>query len=118
MVHVEKIVPSLLYNMQNSRYSNEDNTTPESPTEERSDPPQFAETYNHQLWVPNYFAIHTFRMFMFSIQFQYSYTCRKKKCKKLYKKKAKNSAKYFAENSGNLQIIFNDDVKNLLFKIV
>lgn len=23
---------------------------------------------NHQLWVPNYFAIHTFRIIMFSIQ--------------------------------------------------
>ncbi|CAB0038598.1 unnamed protein product [Trichogramma brassicae] len=99
MVHMEKIVPSLLYNMQNSRYSNNDNITPESPTEERSDPPQFAETCmrelvgrasfghikcvikpvlnhldNHQLWVPNYFAIHTFRIVMFSIQSQYSYT--------------------------------------------
>ncbi|XP_018394069.1 PREDICTED: protein EFR3 homolog cmp44E-like [Cyphomyrmex costatus] len=29
---------------------------------------------NHQLWVPNYFAIHTFRIIMFSIQSQYSYT--------------------------------------------
>lgn len=75
------------------RYSNKENATPESPTEERSDPPQFAETCmrelvgrasfghircvikpvlkhldNHQLWVPNYFAIHTFRIIMFSIQ--------------------------------------------------
>ncbi|XP_001599882.1 protein EFR3 homolog cmp44E isoform X1 [Nasonia vitripennis] len=99
MVHMDKIVPSLLYNMQNARYSNKENATPESPTEERSDPPQFAETCmrelvgrasfghircvikpvlkhldNHQLWVPNYFAIHTFRIIMFSIQSQYSYT--------------------------------------------
>ncbi|KAK9295422.1 hypothetical protein QLX08_010257 [Tetragonisca angustula] len=95
-VHMDKIVPSLLYNMQNS--SKED-ATPDSPTEGRSDPPQFAETCmrelvgrasfghikcvirpvlrhldNHQLWVPNYFAIHTFRIIMFSIQSQYSYT--------------------------------------------
>ncbi|XP_044006270.1 protein EFR3 homolog cmp44E isoform X2 [Aphidius gifuensis] len=98
-VHMDKIVPSLLYNMQNARYADKENTTPESPTEERSDPPQFAETCmrelvgrasfghircvispvlqhldNHDLWVPNYFAIHTFRIIMFSIQSQYSYT--------------------------------------------
>ncbi|XP_017793216.1 PREDICTED: protein EFR3 homolog cmp44E isoform X1 [Habropoda laboriosa] len=98
-VHMDKIVPSLLYNMQNSRYSSKEDATPDSPTEERSDPPQFAETCmrelvgrasfghircvirpvlrhldNHQLWVPNYFAIHTFRIIMFSIQSQYSYT--------------------------------------------
>ncbi|XP_011310425.1 protein EFR3 homolog cmp44E isoform X2 [Fopius arisanus] len=98
-IHMDKIVPSLLYNMQNSRYADKEGTTPDSPTEERSDPPQFAETCmrelvgrasfghircvirpvlrhldNHQLWVPNYFAIHTFRIIMFSIQSQYSYT--------------------------------------------
>ncbi|KAG5346289.1 EFR3 protein, partial [Acromyrmex charruanus] len=98
-VHMDKIVPSLLYNMQNSRYADKEDTTPNSPTEERSDPPQFAETCmreligrasfghircvirpvlrhldNHHLWVPNYFAIHTFRIIMFSIQSQYSYT--------------------------------------------
>lgn len=28
----------------------------------------------HKLWVPNQFAIHTFRIIMFSIQAQYSYT--------------------------------------------
>ncbi|XP_057332050.1 protein EFR3 homolog cmp44E isoform X1 [Microplitis mediator] len=98
-VHMDKIVPSLLYNMQSSRYADKENATVDSPTEERSDPPQFAETCmrelvgrasfghircvirpvlrhldNHQLWVPNYFAIHTFRIIMFSIQSQYSYT--------------------------------------------
>ncbi|RLU27481.1 hypothetical protein DMN91_001285 [Ooceraea biroi] len=98
-VHMDKIVPSLLYNMQNSRYADKEDATPDSPTEERLDPPQFAETCmreligrasfghircvirpvlrhldNHQLWVPNYFAIHTFRIIMFSIQSQYSYT--------------------------------------------
>ncbi|XP_046474294.1 protein EFR3 homolog cmp44E isoform X1 [Neodiprion pinetum] len=98
-VHMDKIVPSLLYNMQNSRYFEKENATPESPAEERSDPPQFAESCMrelvgrasfghircvirpvlrhldlHQLWVPNCFAIHTFRIIMFSIQSQYSYT--------------------------------------------
>ncbi|XP_012271686.1 protein EFR3 homolog cmp44E [Orussus abietinus] len=98
-VHMDKIVPSLLYNMQNARHSDKENATPENPVEERTDPPQFAETCmrelvgrasfghircvirpvlrhldNHQLWVPNYFAIHTFRIIMFSIQSQYSYT--------------------------------------------
>ncbi|KAG8035729.1 hypothetical protein G9C98_001385 [Cotesia typhae] len=98
-VHMDKIVPSLLYNMQTARYVEKENSTPDSPTEERSNPPQFAETCmrelvgrasfghircvirpvlrhldNHQLWVPNYFAIHTFRIIMFSIQSQYSYT--------------------------------------------
>ncbi|XP_051168467.1 protein EFR3 homolog cmp44E isoform X2 [Leptopilina boulardi] len=98
-VHMDKIVPSLLYNMQNSRYFDKLDGTPESPTEERSDPPQFAETCmrelvgrasfghircvikpvlrhldHHQLWVPNFFAVHTFRIIMFSIQSQYSYT--------------------------------------------
>ncbi|XP_043276805.1 protein EFR3 homolog cmp44E isoform X2 [Venturia canescens] len=98
-VHMDKIVPSLLYNMQNAMYAGKEDATPESPTEERSDPPQFAETCmrelvgrasfghircvirpvlrhldNHQLWVPNFFAIHTFRIIMFSIQSQYSYT--------------------------------------------
>ncbi|EFN72365.1 Protein EFR3-like protein cmp44E [Camponotus floridanus] len=91
-VHMDKIVPSLLY-------VDKEHAMPDSPTEERSDPPQFAETCmreligrasfghircvirpvlrhldNHQLWVPNYFAIHTFRIIMFSIQSQYSYT--------------------------------------------
>ncbi|XP_034941643.1 protein EFR3 homolog cmp44E isoform X2 [Chelonus insularis] len=94
-VHMDKIVPSLLYNMQSAKK----NGAPEMPTEERSDPPLFAETCmrelvgrasfghircvirpvlrhldNHQLWVPNSFAIHTFRIIMFSIQSQYSYT--------------------------------------------
>lgn len=80
----------------NIRYADKENVTPESPTEERSDPPQFAETCmrelvgrasfghircvispvlqhldNHDLWVPNYFAIHTFRIIMFSIQVSY-----------------------------------------------
>ena len=67
-VHMDKIVPSLLYNMQNSRlnlketnimrntltncifrYADKEDTTPDSPTEERSDPPQFAETCMREL---------------------------------------------------------------------
>lgn len=106
------------------RYADKEDATPDSPTEERSDPPQFAETCmreligrasfghircvirpvlryrrefprlctlkiiyinefddhftlllirhldNHHLWVPNYFAIYTFRIIMFSIQVQ------------------------------------------------
>ena len=48
-VHMDKIVPSLLYNMQNARHSEKPDATPESPTEERSDPPQFAETCMREL---------------------------------------------------------------------
>ncbi|XP_069676587.1 protein EFR3 homolog cmp44E isoform X1 [Periplaneta americana] len=98
-VHMDKIVPSLLYNMQNSRYHVKEADTPEPPQEEQADPPSLAETCMrelvgrasfghircvlrpvlrhldlHELWVPNQFAIHTFRIIMFSIQAQYSYT--------------------------------------------
>ncbi|XP_063218049.1 protein EFR3 homolog cmp44E isoform X2 [Bacillus rossius redtenbacheri] len=98
-VHMDKIVPSLLYNMQNSRYLSKEAGTPDAPQEERCDPPTLAETCMrelvgrasfghircvlkpvlrhldlHELWVPNQFAIHTFRIIMFSIQSQYSYT--------------------------------------------
>ncbi|XP_049763760.1 protein EFR3 homolog cmp44E isoform X1 [Schistocerca cancellata] len=98
-VHMDKIVPSLLYNMQNSRYHTKEADTPEPPQEENCDPPALAETCMrelvgkasfghirsvlrpvlrhldlHELWVPNQFAIHTFRIIMFSIQAQYSYT--------------------------------------------
>ncbi|XP_067006457.1 protein EFR3 homolog cmp44E [Anabrus simplex] len=97
-VHMDKIVPSLLYNMQNSRYYINEVETPEPPQDERIDPPALAETCmrelvgrasfghirsvlrpvlrhldNHGLWVPNQFAIHTFKIIMFSIQAQYSY---------------------------------------------
>nr|CAD7600916.1 unnamed protein product [Timema genevievae] len=98
-VHMDKIVPSLLYNMQNSRYHVNEAHTPEPIHEERTDPPTLAETCMrelvgrasfghirsvlkpvlrhldlHELWVPNQFAIHTFKIIMFSIQSQYSYT--------------------------------------------
>ncbi|XP_044744134.1 protein EFR3 homolog cmp44E isoform X2 [Coccinella septempunctata] len=97
-IHMDKIVPSLLFNMQESGFHS--NETPnENPTEDEDDPPMLAETCMrelvgrasfghirtvlkpvlrhfdlHELWVPNQFAIHTFRIIMFSIQAQYSYT--------------------------------------------
>lgn len=96
-VHMDKIVPSLLYNMQDSRYFESEAHSPE-PGEEKNSPPSLAETCIrelvgrasfghvrcvlkpvlrhldlHGLWVPNQFAIHTFRIIMFSIQSQYSY---------------------------------------------
>lgn len=90
--HMEKIVPSLLFNMQSA-----------APTvtheEANSSPPVLAEAVlrelvsrasfthiksvlkpllmhldRHELWVPNQFAINTFRIVMISIQPQYSYT--------------------------------------------
>ncbi|XP_065171331.1 protein EFR3 homolog cmp44E isoform X2 [Atheta coriaria] len=97
-VHMDKIVPSLLYNMQNSRF-HVDETGVESAPDDQVDPPMLAETCMreligrasfghiravlrpvlrhfdlHDLWVPNEFAIHTFRIIIFSIQAQYSYT--------------------------------------------
>uniref|UniRef100_A0A1B6CQ90 Protein EFR3 homolog cmp44E n=1 Tax=Clastoptera arizonana TaxID=38151 RepID=A0A1B6CQ90_9HEMI len=95
--HMDKIVPSLLYNMQDSRYLETEASSPE-PGDEKNSPPSLAETCIrelvgrasfghvrcvlkpvlrhldlHGLWVPNQFAIHTFRIIMFSIQSQYSY---------------------------------------------
>jgi hypothetical protein len=90
--HMEKIVPSLLYNMQTGSQE----TIQE---EHHSTPPLLAEAVlrelvsrasfghikavlkpllkhldSHELWVPNKFAIHTFKIVMLSIQPQYSYT--------------------------------------------
>lgn len=87
--HMEKIVPSLLFNMQifqTETISSTEETTPSSP-------PVLAESVlrelvsrasfthiksvlrpllmhldRHELWVPNQFAIHTFRIVMISIQ--------------------------------------------------
>ncbi|ENN74642.1 hypothetical protein D910_09626 [Dendroctonus ponderosae] len=97
-VHMDKIVPSLLFNMQDSSFHKE---PPHGDTipEDSVDPPMLAETCMrelvgrasfghiravlkpvlrhfdlHKSWVPNEFAIHTFRIIMFSIQAQYSYT--------------------------------------------
>ncbi|KAK3930211.1 Protein EFR3-like protein cmp44E [Frankliniella fusca] len=99
-VHMDKIMPSLLYNMQNARYpvSQPDSPVPHG-EEDRQDPPTLAESCMrelvgrasfghiksvlrpvlrhldlHKLWVPNEFAIHAFKIIMFSIQSQYSYT--------------------------------------------
>ncbi|XP_071054459.1 protein EFR3 homolog cmp44E isoform X2 [Onthophagus taurus] len=99
-VHMDKIVPSLLFNMQESSfYLKEPNSTDIIPEDHANDPPMLAETCLrelvtrasfghiravlrpvlkhfdlHKLWVPNQFAIHTFRIIIFSIQAQYSYT--------------------------------------------
>ncbi|KAL1514341.1 hypothetical protein ABEB36_003614 [Hypothenemus hampei] len=97
-VHMDKIVPSLLFNMQDSTF-HKDTQNDDSIPEDITDPPMLAETCLrelvgrasfghiravlkpvlrhfdlHKLWVPNEFAIHTFRIIMFSIQAQYSYT--------------------------------------------
>lgn len=91
--HMEKIVPSLLFNMQTG------NTREEINEEQPSTPPLLAESVlrelvsrasfghikdvlkpllnhldHHQLWNPHEFAIHTFKIVMLSIQPQYSYT--------------------------------------------
>ncbi|KAL3286449.1 hypothetical protein HHI36_000955 [Cryptolaemus montrouzieri] len=97
-VHMDKIVPSLLFNMQESGFHTNEKSN-QNATEDENDPPMLAETCMrelvgrasfghirtvlkpvlrhfdlHELWVPNQFAIHTFRIIMFSIQAQYSYT--------------------------------------------
>lgn len=96
--HMEKIVPSLLFNMQNGESDIEgQRSTTEDATP--ASPPVLAESVlrelvsrasfthiksvlrpllqhldRHELWVPNQFAIQTFRIVMISIQPQYSYT--------------------------------------------
>ncbi|XP_055619562.1 protein EFR3 homolog cmp44E isoform X2 [Toxorhynchites rutilus septentrionalis] len=92
--HMEKIVPSLLFNMQSTGGSK-----PVDHEAAPSTPPVLAEAVLrelvsrasfghiravlkpllthldlHKLWVPNLFAIDTFRIVMISIQPQYSYT--------------------------------------------
>ncbi|XP_018576301.1 protein EFR3 homolog cmp44E isoform X1 [Anoplophora glabripennis] len=98
-VHMDKIVPSLLFNMQESGFHKKEPGSIDVAPEDTLDPPMLAETCMrelvgrasfghiravlrpvlrhfdlHKLWVPNQFAIHTFRIIMFSIQAQYSYT--------------------------------------------
>ncbi|XP_042897803.1 protein EFR3 homolog B isoform X2 [Parasteatoda tepidariorum] len=93
--HMEKIIPSLLFNMQG--HCGGLTETPDSPQEE-SNPWSLAENCirelmgratfgnvpsvirpvlkhldNHELWDPNDFAVHTFKIIMYSIQVQYSY---------------------------------------------
>lgn len=92
--HMEKIVPSLLFNMQHGPFatvedSNNMTSTPSSLAESvlrelvsRASfshiravlKPLLTHLDSHDLWVPNKFAIHTFRVVMISIQPQYSYT--------------------------------------------
>ncbi|XP_034103331.1 protein EFR3 homolog cmp44E isoform X2 [Drosophila sulfurigaster albostrigata] len=90
--HMEKIVPSLLFNMQSGDLTpveDATNVTPPVLAEEvlrelvgrasfghiRSVlKPLLTHLDRHELWVPNTFAIHTFRIVMISIQPQYSYT--------------------------------------------
>lgn len=99
--HMDKIVPSLLFNMQET-VENEAKDMGDIVTgqdDQNMDPPMLAETCMreligrasfghirsvlrpvlkhfdlHKLWVPNSFAVHTFKIIMFSIQAQYSYT--------------------------------------------
>lgn len=98
-VHMDKIVPSLLFNMQDSNFHKKENSGIEPIPDDHVDPPMLAETCMrelvgrasfghvrailkpvlrhfdlHKLWVPNEFAIHTFRIIIFSVQAQYSYT--------------------------------------------
>ncbi|CAB0019882.1 unnamed protein product [Nesidiocoris tenuis] len=94
--HMAKIIPSLLFNMQDSSYYKKDL----SDTREANDAdpgvladeciqelfgrasfghvrsvvrPVLEHLDRHHLWVPNEFAVHTFKVIMFSIQTQYSY---------------------------------------------
>ncbi|XP_065225242.1 protein EFR3 homolog cmp44E-like [Planococcus citri] len=107
-VHMDKIIPSLLYNMQNPRYKAEEeclsdhadtNELLNCNEHEEKDPAVLAESCFrelvgrasfghvksvirpvlrhfdlHNLWVNKSFAIHCFRLIMFSIQSQYLYT--------------------------------------------
>lgn len=96
--HMEKIVPSLLFNMQSLPLKS-DGRREEVNDDHLSTPPMLAEAVlrelvsrasfghikdvlkpllnhldHHQLWVPYEFPIHTFKIVMLSIQPQYSYT--------------------------------------------
>ncbi|XP_025109068.1 protein EFR3 homolog B-like isoform X2 [Pomacea canaliculata] len=93
-IHMDKIVPSLLFNMQDTRFNPAD---VESPRDE-DNPAHLAEVVfrdlicrasygnirsiilpvlthldNHKLWVPTDFAIRCFKVVMFSVQSQHSY---------------------------------------------
>lgn len=95
-MHMEKIVPSLLFNMQD--HMAQPTETPDSPQEENYPwtlaemclrqltgratfghilsvlGPVFRHLDSHQLWVPNDFAVHVFKIIMYSIQAQYSFS--------------------------------------------
>ncbi|KAG1701654.1 Protein EFR3 B [Nymphon striatum] len=93
--HMDKIVPSLLFNMQDAQPSSEI----DGRTDGEDNPPTLAEAClrelsgratfgniksiikpvlrhldNHRLWDPNNFAVSTFRIIMFSIQAQYAHS--------------------------------------------
>ncbi|XP_026325443.1 protein EFR3 homolog cmp44E-like, partial [Hyposmocoma kahamanoa] len=98
--HMDKIVPSLLYNMQSAeKYETVSCMDTDTRDGVEEDPPKLAEAClrelvgrasfghirsvlgpvlthfdRHELWVPNDFAVHTFKIIMFSIQAQYSYS--------------------------------------------
>ncbi|CAH3941139.1 unnamed protein product [Pieris brassicae] len=99
--HMDKIVPSLLYNMQGAeKYETVLCLEPETDTREGiEEPPKLAEAClrelvgrasyghirsvlrpvlthfdRHELWLPCDFAVHIFKIIMFSIQAQYSYS--------------------------------------------
>ncbi|XP_037298619.1 protein EFR3 homolog cmp44E-like isoform X2 [Manduca sexta] len=98
--HMDKIVPSLLYNMQSAE-KYETLSCMETDTREGAEevPARLAEAClrelvgrasfghirsvlrpvlthfdRHDLWIPNDFAVHVFKIIMFSIQAQYSYS--------------------------------------------
>ncbi|XP_030383402.1 protein EFR3 homolog cmp44E isoform X2 [Scaptodrosophila lebanonensis] len=90
--HMEKIVPSLLFNMQTGDLTPVEDATHITPPVLAEEvlrelvgrasfghirsvlKPLLMHLDRHELWVPNTFAIHTFRIVMISIQPQYSYT--------------------------------------------
>ncbi|XP_053251067.1 protein EFR3 homolog A isoform X1 [Podarcis raffonei] len=98
--HMDKIVPSLLYNMQKIEDVDSRIGPPSSPTggDKEENPavlaencfrellgratygnmnnavrPVFAHLDHHRLWDPNEFAVHCFKIIMYSIQAQYSH---------------------------------------------
>ncbi|XP_053103807.1 protein EFR3 homolog A isoform X4 [Hemicordylus capensis] len=98
--HMDKIVPSLLFNMQKIEDADSRIGPPSSPTggEKEENPavlaencfrellgratfgnmnnavrPVFAHLDHHRLWDPNEFAVHCFKIIMYSIQAQYSH---------------------------------------------
>ncbi|KAJ6661523.1 hypothetical protein lerEdw1_014433 [Lerista edwardsae] len=98
--HMDKIVPSLLYNMQKTEDVDSRIGLPSSPTggDKEENPavlaencfrellgratygnmnnavrPVFAHLDHHRLWDPNEFAVHCFKIIMYSIQAQYSH---------------------------------------------
>ncbi|CAH2057455.1 unnamed protein product, partial [Iphiclides podalirius] len=98
--HMDKIVPSLLYNMQIAeKYETLSCMETDTRDGAEEEPARLAEAClrelvgrasfghirsvlrpvlthfdRHELWVPNDFAVHTFKIIMFSIQAQYSYS--------------------------------------------